>query len=118
MPIGGGTPQVIHDLQSPTAPDAVAVGWGVGPVAFGATWLPDDTIVFGRFSGGLWRVPAGGGPPTALTTVGEGGVGHRHPHALPGGRTVLFTVVRNAIVGSEASVEALECPAEIGRGSS
>jgi hypothetical protein len=38
VPIGGGTPQVIHDLQSPTAPDAVAVGWGVGPMAFGATW--------------------------------------------------------------------------------
>ncbi len=108
VPIGGGTPQVIHDLQSPTAPDAVAVGWGTGPVAFGATWLPDDTIVFGRFAGGLWRVPAGGGLPAALTTVGEGEVAHRHPHALPGGRTLLFSVARNAIVGSEASVEALD----------
>jgi serine/threonine-protein kinase len=74
VPLVGGTPQVIHDLRSPTAPDAVAIEFGTdfGPtreVGYGATWLPDDTIVYGRFAGGLWRVPAGGGTPAPLTTV-------------------------------------------------
>ena len=108
VPIGGGTPQVIHDLQSPTAPDAAATGWGTGTVAFGATWLPDDTIVYGRIAGGLWRVPASGGTPATLTKVNDGEVAHRHPHVLPGGRTLLFSVIRNLIVGAEASVEVLD----------
>jgi serine/threonine-protein kinase len=108
VPIGGGTPQVIHDLQSPTAPDAAATGWGTGTVTFGAAWLPDDTIVYGRIAGGLWRVPASGGTPVALTRVNDGEIAHRHPHVLPGGRTLLFSVIRNLIVGAESSVEALD----------
>ena len=110
VPLAGGTPQVIHDLQSKTAPDAVAVGWDTEGVAYGATWMPDDTIVFGRFAGGLWRVPASGGTPVAVTTVGNGEVAHRYPQALPGRNALLFSVMRRAIIGAEASVELLDLP--------
>jgi hypothetical protein len=71
VPVGGGAAQVIHDLRSPAAPDAQAVSYSndvgrVREVGFGATWLTDDTIIYGRFVGGLWRVPAGGGTPTRV----------------------------------------------------
>jgi len=67
------------------------------PWAFGAAWAPDDTIVFA--SGprtGLSRVSAGGGVPSILTEPDskQGELGHRWPHMLPDGRSVLFTVWR------------------------
>ena len=62
----------------------------------GAAWGPDDTIVFGfaEFGdrAGLWLVPAAGGDPTLLTTVGEGEISHLRPRFLPDGRAVLFHV--------------------------
>jgi serine/threonine-protein kinase len=113
VPLAGGTPQVIHDLRSPTAPDAIGVNWGSDlgssrEVGYGATWLSDDTIVYGRLAGGLWRVPAAGGAPSPLTAVSDGEVAHRYPHVLPDGQTLLFSVMRSAIVGTESSVEALD----------
>lgn len=62
----------------------------------GATWLHDDTIVFATLgSPALQRVSAVGGTPTVLvepdTAAGE--VAYGWPQALPGGRSVLFTVV-------------------------
>ncbi len=67
---------------------------GVGN-SHGATWGPDDTIVFTPDNDlGLWQVPAAGGEPRELTkpdrTRGE--KSHRWPHYLPGGKAVLFTV--------------------------
>ena len=62
----------------------------------GASWGPDDTIVFGtNLSSGLWRVSANGGEPEEVTTpdVEQGDVNHGWPHVLPGGRAVLFTIV-------------------------
>jgi serine/threonine-protein kinase len=63
---------------------------------FGASWGSDDRIVFGRFTGGLWQVPAGGGTPEVLTTLDDSRseVSHRLPHVLPGGDGGLFTVTR------------------------
>ena len=61
----------------------------------GATWGPDDTIVFASGgSAGLLRVPAGGGTPAPLTTVDAagGGISHRLPQFLPGGQAILFTI--------------------------
>ncbi len=61
----------------------------------GATWLPDDTILFSPgTSVGLSRVPAGGGTPATATTLDpeRGERTHRWPHALPGGEAALFTV--------------------------
>ncbi len=115
VPAGGGVAQVIHDLRSPTAADAQANDWStsVGPVrevGYGTAWLADDTIVYGRFVGGLWRVPASGGAPTNLTgAVADGEFSHRLPHALPGGRTtVLFTVTRHVLATPGSSVEAVD----------
>jgi Tol biopolymer transport system component len=63
-----------------------------GNTSQGAAWGPDDTILYsgGR---GLWRVPAGGGAPEAVTTVDvkAGETAHSHPQFLPNGR-VLFTI--------------------------
>jgi hypothetical protein len=62
----------------------------------GATWMPDDTIVFATTNPttGLQRVSADGGPPTVLTRPdrAQGEVDHVWPEMLPGGRAVLFTI--------------------------
>jgi Protein kinase domain/WD40-like Beta Propeller Repeat len=55
----------------------------------GAAWS-GDTIVFASFPGGLMRVPAGGGTPTALTGLRTGDHVHGAPAFLPGGRRLLF----------------------------
>ena len=57
----------------------------------GASWGPDDTIIFGM-SGNqpLYRVSAAGGEPETLTMPDEE-VSHRWPEVLPGGHAVLFT---------------------------
>jgi eukaryotic-like serine/threonine-protein kinase len=69
----------------------------------GASWGPDDTIVFATSdtSSGLLSVPAMGGEPKVLTKPAQGEQDHFFPSVLPGGRSVLFTVV--AGVRSEPS---------------
>src|SRR5262245_918427 len=63
----------------------------------GATWAPDDTIVFATNSTttGLQQVTAAGGPTTVLTRPdrSRGEADHLWPELLPGGRMVLFTVM-------------------------
>ena len=66
----------------------------------GATWCPDDTIVFTPSThSGLWRVPASGGQPRELTRPdhARGEKSHRWPHCLPGGEAVLFTAGTNRL---------------------
>jgi serine/threonine-protein kinase len=64
----------------------------------GASWTPDDSIVFATSdpSTGLLRVRAGGGEPEILTTPdrAKGEFDHYFPSVLPGGRSVLFTIIR------------------------
>ena len=56
----------------------------------GASWGPDDVIVFGVGAvDGLWQVPMVGGEPTRLTR--DEGASHRFPDVLPNGAGVLFT---------------------------
>jgi serine/threonine-protein kinase len=63
------------------------------PNARGASWADDGTIVVApHIYTGLIRVPATGGTPTPLTTLGAGELSHGWPQVLPGGR-VLFTAV-------------------------
>jgi serine/threonine-protein kinase len=63
----------------------------------GASWAPDDTIVFATSHAdtGLQRVGAGGGDVTVLTRADRrmGEADHIFPHVLPGGRAVLMTVL-------------------------
>jgi serine/threonine-protein kinase len=69
-----------------------------------ASWESDDRILFTPTVGsGVWRVPAGGGTPTKVTTLGERENSHRYPQLLPGGKALLFS----AISGSESQVYAL-----------
>ena len=62
----------------------------------GATWLPDDTIVFATNdkTTGLQRVSVAGGPVTELTRIDRNGgqAAHAWPESLPGGNAVLFTI--------------------------
>jgi serine/threonine-protein kinase len=62
--------------------------------SLGATWGPDDMIVFASDFTGLWQVPASGGQPRELTKPdrARGEKTLRWPHYLPGGQAVLFTV--------------------------
>ena len=60
---------------------------------FGASWGPDDRIVFSGGQG-VSELPASGGAPRALTTLDtqKGERMHNWPELLPGGKAVLFTV--------------------------
>jgi Tol biopolymer transport system component len=78
----------------------------------GATWLPDDTIVFGTNnpSTGLQRVSANGGTPTVVTRPDHrrDEFDHLWPEILPGGRVVLFTITAQTGGPDNASIAALD----------
>jgi Tol biopolymer transport system component len=67
-------------------------------MANGGSWGKDGVIVFtpGIFTG-LFRIPAAGGTPVALTTLdrGAGENSHRWPWFLPDGRRYLFMIRSN-----------------------
>jgi Tol biopolymer transport system component len=75
---------------------AVTVAMMDGP-SRGAAWGPDDTIVFATAEPdtGLQLVASGGGPVTVLTRPdhARGELDHVQPAWLPGGRSVLFTIL-------------------------
>ncbi len=71
-----------------------------GAVGLGA-WVDDGTIVYGNGTGGLWRVPAGGGEPVLLAKAGQDVktadgdhlvLGFNSALAIPGTNYVLATV--------------------------
>ena len=79
--LAGGSPVVLVDIT--------------GAAPRGATWMPDDTIIFSPGpASGLHQVPATGGPVRAVAqpdwTKGERG--YRWPEVLPGGDAVVFTI--------------------------
>ena len=85
----GGPSVTICDLSAPVR---------------GADWAEDETIIFGTDApSGLWRVSANGGDPEELTILdSEDGQGnHVWPHALPGGRAVLFTIQHSPSVTTD-----------------
>jgi len=64
---------------------------------FGAAWGSDNRIVFSPGEdAGLSMIPADGGKPEVLTVPDKARqeFGHRLPHFLPGGKALLFTVMR------------------------
>jgi hypothetical protein len=83
VPVTGGTSMVLAD----------------GAFYAGADWGDDDTIVFSDPKG-LMRVPANGGTPETLTTIdkAKGETAHQRPQFLPGGRQLLFTVLKTSEV--------------------
>jgi Tol biopolymer transport system component len=66
----------------------------------GATWAPDNTIIFATSNPaiGLQRVSAAGGTPEVLTRPdhAHGEANHFWPELLPGGQAVLFTITSQA----------------------
>ena len=72
---------------------------------FGATWGDDGTIVFAtQRNGGLWSVPAAGGPPQSLTTPQPGEYSHRLPQLLPGSRAVMFTILKGPALWDDTQI--------------
>ena len=86
--VAGGKLKKISAAGGPALSLADAV-----PVT-GGSWSKDDIIVFGSSANGLWRVPAGGGNATPITTTEESsGEMHRFPWFLPDGQHFLYTAV-------------------------
>ncbi len=102
VPVGGGPVSTICPSRLP----------------FGMVWAPDGHILFAEERGPLKRVHAAGGTPEAITTLDAAGaeVSHRLPHLLEDGRTVLYTSLRWATMGTwkHARVYAWR-PGETGR---
>ena len=77
----------------------------------GASWGPDDTIVF-AYTGapGLMKVSAAGGVAEPVTTVDadQGEAGHRWLDMLPDGKAVLFTVWSTSLDDARIAVRSLE----------
>jgi Tol biopolymer transport system component len=66
------------------------------------TWSRDDVILFTPASGSpLWRVPAGGGRPSAATALdaAAGETAHAFPVFLPDGRRFLYRAIGGATAG-------------------
>ncbi|HEV2118456.1 MAG TPA: protein kinase [Terriglobales bacterium] len=86
------------------------------PINRGATWGPDNTIVFApNVFGGLMRVSAAGGPPVPFSTpdlAKKGELSHRWPQFLPGGKAVVFVIATAKDVGffsqSEIAVQRVD----------
>ncbi|MDA2928155.1 hypothetical protein MYX78_13175, partial [Acidobacteria bacterium AH-259-G07] len=75
--ISGGAPVALCDAENP---------WG-------ASWGPNDTIVFGQGSQGIWQVSAAGGTKELLISVDATKDESAHgPQILPGGKALLFTL--------------------------
>ena len=65
----------------------------------GATWAPDDTIIFApQVTGGLSQISAAGGTPQPLTGLEGGESSHRWPELLPGGKALLFAASGSIVV--------------------
>jgi eukaryotic-like serine/threonine-protein kinase len=75
---------------------------------FGGTWSEDNTIIYAASLGsGLLRISASGGTPESLTRPDGATKGYAHvfPRALPGGRSVLFTIWGQAQGGALLSLD-------------
>jgi serine/threonine-protein kinase len=79
VPVSGGAALTLAE----SAPGADMCHWG-----------EDDTIVFGA-NAGLMRVPAAGGKPENIAAPDgkKGEASYEEPQLLPGGKTVLFTIL-------------------------
>ena len=79
---------------------------------FGATWAPDDTIIFATSdpATGLQRVSAAGGGVSGLTqpAPARGELDHVWPEMLPGGRAVLVTITATSGGLAAAQVAVLD----------
>jgi serine/threonine protein kinase/Tol biopolymer transport system component len=80
LPVGGG--QSVLICRSPA-------------LMRGATWGPNDSIVFAATGVGLFRVPAGGGDPVSIAAPdrAQKETNYMAPSFLPGGRALVYTAM-------------------------
>jgi Tol biopolymer transport system component len=72
------------------------------PIGGGGTWNRDGIVIFApTILGGLFKVPAEGGQPVAVTTRSNKDSGHRSPQFLPDGRRFIY------FAGGDADVRGL-----------
>lgn len=74
----------------------------------GASWGPDDTILFSSLSfHGLMRVSSAGGMPQPITTpdASKNEINHRWPEILPGGKAVVFLILEPKDMGSYSDMK-------------
>jgi Tol biopolymer transport system component len=93
VPVQGGTAETVCEISGELR----------------ATWLSDDSIVFGSTSG-LMRVGAAGGEVSQLTIVdrAHGEIEHHSPVNIPGADALLFTVYSGARDGQRIEVVSLD----------
>src|SRR5207253_5702473 len=102
--IDGGLPQTLARIDT----------------ARGGAWGPDGTILFGAsYAGPLFRIPASGGQPVAVTKLNARQRDHSHPIFLPGGRQFLFDAsgaedVQGTYIGTSGSWETKRLMADTG----
>ena len=73
----------------------------------GADWGEDGAIV-STTRGALWKTRANGGAAEQLTKLAAGEAEHLWPQIVQGGRVLIFTVLGNTGLWSDASVVALD----------
>jgi Tol biopolymer transport system component len=91
-----------------TGGNPIEITTGIDEQTRGATWAGDGFVYFGGESG-LSRVPASGGVPEVVTTLGQqAGAAHRWPEAIPSHRALLFTVFTGDLDASRIAVLSLQ----------
>ena len=77
----------------------------IGEGRHGLSWESNDSILFnaGQISG-IWRVPAAGGTPSTVTTLGPGELEHRYPEILPGGKVLLYSALMSTVTTDDLRV--------------
>ena len=91
-----GVDQTLKKIRVSGGPTTTLAPMPTGPR--GASWGPDDTIIFARggAGNGLFQVSAAGGEPVMLTEP-EAPERHYWPEVLPNGRGVLFTIEQGQV---------------------
>ena len=70
-----------------------------------ASWGADGNIVYRPFgSRVLVRIPAAGGTPEPVTSLGEGETFHKWPQVLSGGRQILYTALGPSGLWTDAEI--------------
>jgi serine/threonine protein kinase/Tol biopolymer transport system component len=87
----------------------ISVDGGIAvPLAAGGAWSDwgEDGNILACAHGGLWRIPASGGPAEIVAGLSNGEIGFGSPQLLPGGKAVLFTAY-TAASPDAASIEVM-----------
>ena len=74
----------------------------------GLAWTADQTILYNPGTAtGIWRMPIGGGEPSAVTTPGPRDNDQRFPELLPGSHAIVFNA-RGGVALDKIYVESLQ----------